>query len=116
MAKKETNASIEASARVLEIHADRIRRQIAKDFKNQELETVMIPPLYKPYFGKVLPIMIQGVEVAIPVNGKAYKVPKVFAARARVLMHTQDELIEKSQRAADIQSNFEKSPGELAIF
>ena len=116
MAKKETNASIEASAKRLEVRADQVRRQIAKEFKEQELDTIMIPPLYKPYFGKVLPIMIQGVEVAIPVNGKAYKVPKVFASRARVLMHTQDELIEKAHRAADIKSNFEHSPGELTLF
>lgn len=117
-AKKEvTNASVEAHAEQLEMNANLIRRSIAKDFKEQEEEFVKIPPLYKKYFGRVLPIMIQGVEVAIPVDGKSYKVPKVFAARARIIMHNQDELIQKCENASNVQNNFDGGePGSLTLF
>lgn len=60
--------------------------------------------------------MIQGIEVAIPVDGKAYKVPKVFAARAKIIMSNQDELIEKCENASNVQKNFESEPGELTLF
>lgn len=112
-----TNASVEAHAKKLEMNANLIRRSIAKDFKEQEEEFVKIPPLYKKYFGRVLPIMIQGVEVAIPVDGKAYKVPKVFAARAKIIMNNQDELIQKCEQASKIHNNFDgEEPGSLTLF
>ena len=114
--KKESEAAVEAEAIKLELSANLVRRQIAKEFKEQEREHIQIPPLYKPYFGKILPIMIQGIEVAIPVDGKAYEVPRVFADRARILMANQDEMIQKGERAANFQNNIESSPGELTLF
>ena len=110
------NKTIDNELIANERDATLIRRKIAIDFRKQEEATIRIPPLYKPYFGRVLPIMIQGIEVAIPVDGNAYKVPKVFADRALVLMTNQDELIQKGERASDVKNNYEQSPGDLVLF
>lgn len=118
MAKKDnkTNITVEQQARRNEVSVELARKQLAKKFKDMEKVYVKIPPLYKPYFGKVLPISINGIEVAVPVDGKAYLVPKVFADRAQVLMSNQDELLERGKKMSDVQKHFEKTPGELNIF
>ena len=119
MATKKDNiseASIELQARQNEKSAELARRQLAKDFREMEKVYVKIPPLYKPYFGKVLPIAINGIEIAIPVDGKAYLVPKAYANRAKILMSNQDDLFERGKKMSDIQNNVESTPGELTIF
>ena len=115
MAKKEST-TVEMEAKYDERSAELIRRQIAKDFRGMEKVYIKIPPLYKPYFGKVLPIAINGIEVAIPVDGRAYLVPKAYADRAQVLMSNQDELLERGKSMNDVQKHFENTPGELNIF
>lgn len=118
MAKKDeiTNAVVEQEARRNEKSAELVRRQLAKDYREMEKIYVKIPPLYKPYFGKVLPISINGIEIAIPVDGKAYLVPKAYADRAQILMSNQDEMLERGKRMGDVQKNFETTPGELTLF
>lgn len=92
------------------------RRKLGDKFKKEEKVSITIPPLYKPYFGKVMTVSINGISCAIPVDGKAYKVPKSFAEEANIRMYRQNELMEKATRLGDVQNNFETSPGELALF
>ena len=92
------------------------RRGLSEKFKKEEKVSVAIPPLYKPYFGKVMTISINGISCAIPVDGKTYTVPKSFAEEAKVRMFRQNEMLEKQRKLSDVQNNIESSPGELALF
>ena len=114
--KKVTEAEIVKESDKNVAIAERGRRSLGEKFRNEEKVSVTIPPLYKPYFGKVMTISINGISCAIPVDGKTYKVPKSFAEEARVRMFRQNEMLEKQQRLSDVQNNFETSPGELALF
>ncbi len=92
------------------------RRTLAEEYRKQEKIPVSISPLYKPYFGKVMTITINGISCAVPVDGKTYNLPKVFAEEVNARKYKQDRLIEKKKSMSNVQSNFESSPGELTLF
>ncbi len=116
MAKKNTEAEIinESNKNVAEAEKD--RRALAEVFKKQKKVAVSISPLYKPYFGKVMTVTINGISCAIPVDGKTYKIPASFAEEVEVRKFRQDKLIEKKKNMSNFQNNFETSPGELTLF
>ena len=114
--KKVTEAQIIKESDNNVAKAEAGRRALGEKFRKEEKVPVSISPLYKPYFGKVMTVSINGISCAIPVDGKTYKVPKSFAEEARCRMFRQNEMLEKQARLSDVQNNFETSPGELALF
>ena len=117
--KEMTEAEIvkESDNKVLEV--EKGRRALAAEFRDEEKVSVKIPPLYKPYFGKVMTISINGISCAIPVDGQTYQVPKSFAEEANVRMFRQDEILQKQEKlseSAKNRNNFETYPGELPLF
>ena len=117
--KKVTEADVIRESDMQVVDAEKGRRMLAAEFKNEEKVAIKIPPLYKPYFGKVMTISINGISCAIPVDGQVYQVPKSFAEEANVRMFRQDELLQKQEKLTDAsknRNNFENYPGELALF
>ena len=96
--------------------AEMKRRTLAAHYMNQDKVAVSISPLYKPYFGKVMTVTINGVSCAVPVDGKTYKIPRSFAEEVEARKYRQDELLEKKRNMSDVKNNFETSPGELTLF
>ena len=118
---KAKNEVISESAIVAESNMDvnskeKERKALAKSFREMEKVPIHISPLYKPYFGRVHTVTINGVSVAIPCDGKTYMVPKIFADEVRIRIFRQDQLIQKKNRLGDVSNNFEASPGELNLF
>ena len=114
-----TEAEVMKESDMLVIEVEKGRRALASKFRNEEKVDIKIPPLYKPYFGRIMTVSINGISCAIPVDGKNYKVPKSFAEEAQIRMFKQDELLEKQERLTDSsknRNNFENYPGELALF
>lgn len=114
--KKTTEAEIIKESDMDVTKAEMGRRTLGEKFKNEEKVPISIPPLYKPYFGRVMTVTINGISCAIPVDGKTYKVPASFAEEARVRMFRQNALFEKQTKMGDAQNNIENYPGELALF
>ena len=96
--------------------SERERKALAKTFKAQNKVPVQISPLYRPYFGRVMTVTLNGISVAVPCDGKTYEVPASFAEEIQVRIFRQDQLIQKKNRLGDVQRNFEASPGELNLF
>lgn len=96
--------------------AEMKRKTLASQYNSEEKRSVSISPLYKPYFGKVMTVTINGISCAVPVDGKNYSIPKTFAEEVEARKYKQDRLIEKKKGMSDIQNNFESSPGELTLF
>ena len=96
--------------------AERERKQLAKKFKEQKTVPVQISPLYQPYFGKVMTVTINGISIAVPVDGRTYKIPASFAEEVKVRIYNQDQLLMKKRRMSRVTDNFETSPGELQLF
>ena len=114
--KKVTEAQIIKETEHNVATAEMGRRKLGEKFRKEEKVPVSIPPLYKPYFGKVMTVSINGISCAIPVDGKTYNVPKSFADEAKIRMFRQNEMFEKQRKLGDVQNNIESSPGELALF
>lgn len=95
---------------------ERNRKRLARWFKEQEKVPVNIPPLYKPYFGRVMTVTLQGVSVAVPCDGKTYMIPASFAEEVKVRISNQNDMFEKKHRLGDTSRNLERSPGELNLF
>ena len=118
MAKKNavTEAEITASSNKAVAEGEKERKMLAHSMKQQEKVPVSISPLYRPYFGRTMPVTINGTSVYVPCDGKTYLVPKMFADEIKVRISNQDELFAKKRRLSDVSKNFEASPGELRIF
>jgi hypothetical protein len=116
MVKKDSEATIIKESDRNVAKAEASRRELATKFRDEEKVPVSISPLYKPYFGNVMTVSINGISCAIPVDGKTYTVPKSFAEEVEIRKFRQDALFEKSKKLSDVQNNFETSPGELALF
>ena len=95
---------------------EKTKRALAQQFKNEPKKTVMVSPLYQPYFGKVMPVSINGICVCMPIDGTAHAVPVSFADEILNRIASVDTIIKKQRHMAAIGDNYESTPGELKIF
>lgn len=92
------------------------KKELLKIYRDEEKVAVHISPMYRPHFGNVLVLTINGITVGVPVDGSAYKVPKTFAEHISARIAKVDAIIKKTNDMANIGSNFESNPGELELF
>jgi hypothetical protein len=119
MAKKTevvTEAAVTAASNKAVADGEKTRKAFAKSLKDQEYVPIQVSPLYRPYFGRVMTVTINGASIAIPCDGKTYKVPATFAEEIKIRIYRQDQLFAKKRRLSDVANNVESSPGELRIF
>ena len=109
----EITADAEESLQNSQRAADAAKAKFDKSIK-QEKEMVKITPspMYRPYFGNVMPITINGVAIFIPMDGQTYEIPKVFADefQRRVMMIDEQERMRKGM--ANVSNNHERYAGE----
>lgn len=111
-----SEAAVTAASNKAVAAGEKERKSFAKSLKEQEYVPVQVSPLYRPYFGRVMTVTINGASIAIPVDGKTYKVPATFAEEIKVRIYRQDQLFAKKRKLSDVTNNIESSPGELRIF
>lgn len=92
------------------------KKRLAEHYKNEEKVPIMLSPMYRPYFGNVMRVMINGISIFFPVDGTTHQVPKTFADEIASRRMKVDALIVKQNRMSDITKNAEGSPGELKLF
>jgi hypothetical protein len=95
---------------------DAARKKLAHIYEKEPKRSVMIAPMYAPYFGKVMHIMINGISIAVPCDGQPYNIPKTFAEEVYRRLRAVNEAELKSKRFANVSANVEKAPGELALY
>jgi len=93
--------------------ADAKRNRAAREYMNEDKVTVSISPLYKPYFGRVANISVNGISVYIPVDGRSYRINKTHAAATYEAISKIDAANERKSRMAEVTGNVESSPGQL---
>lgn len=92
------------------------RRALLDTYKNEDKLAVNISPMYAKYFGNTMTVSINGITIAIPCNGKTYRVPKTHAIEALSRIRKVDASITRKQRMQDIVNNLEVTPGELRFY
>lgn len=110
-----TDATIAASNKALS-NSVNVKRQLRDKYAKEEKVPVYLAPMYQPYFGKNMRVMIQGVSVYVPVDGSTHMLPKTFASEVARRRMCIDNILTKQHRMSDVSANGEKAPGELALF
>ena len=98
------------------LQKDTARKKLAHVYNKQKKVSVMVAPMYAAYFGKVMHVMINGISIAVPCDGSPYNIPETFAEEVHRRLRAVNDAELKSKRFADIASNVEKAPGELALY
>jgi hypothetical protein len=115
--KKKVEEAVEEVVPALErINERAAQLRMAAIYKNEELVEITVSPLYAPEFSRNQPIIYNGVRVDVPTDGRPYKVPYSFALEIRNRIAAADEKFKRQNRMADVQQNFERTPGELKLF
>ena len=98
------------------MNAELRRKQLLGKYRAQEKVPMYLSPMYRPYFGNVMRVMINGISIFFKVDGTVQLVPKDFADEITARRMAVDAILTKQNRMANIPSNFESAPGELTLF
>lgn len=95
--------------------ADKRQLTLMEVYRKEERIPVRVAPSYAKYLGKLVRIVINGIMVTIPCNGKSISIPKSFAAEIGRRMSHIDKYEMRLQRMSNISANFETSMGMLSF-
>jgi hypothetical protein len=116
MAKSKSEVELNATIHKEQIAAQTRKKEILKTYREEEKVAIHISPMYRPYFGNVMIMTINGITIGVPVDGTTHKVPKTFAEHINARVTKVDNILKKTDNMADIARNFESNPGELEMF
>lgn len=103
------------SAGVQMVKAEEKRKQLVKEYTAEPRVPVVLAPQYAAYFGNIMRVTINGISIAVRVDGSTQKVPQTFADEIHRRRRKVDAILMKMKRMSNIQKNAEVTPGELTI-
>ena len=113
-ATSKDNVMTEASVKL--VSAQRRRKELYKEYRKQETVSMEVSPMYRPYFGNVMTVTINGISIYFKVDGKSQKIPQVFADEILRRRRAIDAHLIRQKKMSDVKTNSEASPGELRLF
>lgn len=96
--------------------AEQRKKELHILYKNEEKVPMYLSPMYRPYFGNVMRVMINGISIFFKVDGSTQLIPKTFADEIVTRRLAIDKILTRQSRMANIPQNNENSPGELNLF
>ena len=106
-------ANLELSKKVNAL--EETRKSVAITYKNEKKVAVQGSPMYRPYFGNNMPIIINGVAIYVPLDGHQYEIPESFAAVFLDRISRVDEQIRVRKQMASVSENSESYAGEKSL-
>ena len=106
-------ANLELSKQVNAL--EETRKSVAVTYKNEMKVAVQGSPMYRPYFGNNMPIIINGVAIYVPLDGQQYEIPESFAAVFLDRISRVDEQIRVRKQMASVSENSESYAGEKSL-
>lgn len=88
---------------------------LANRYRNEEKVPMAVSPLYRPYFGNVMKVSINGISIYMPIDNTTHNIPKTFADEIHSRIKAVDAIMKKQDKMADISRNLETAPGELPL-
>lgn len=95
--------------------AVRNQENLANKYRSEEKVAVQVSPLYRPYFGNVMKVCINGISIYMPIDNTVHQVPKTFADEIYSRVMAIDSIMKKQDKMANITGNLESTPGELPL-
>ena len=106
-------ANLELSKKINAL--EETRKSVAVTYKNEKKVAVQGSPMYRPYFGNNMPIIINGVAIYVPLDGQQYEIPESFAAVFLDRISRVDEQIRVRKQMASVSENSESYAGEKSL-
>ena len=106
-------ANLELSKKVNAL--EETRKSVAVTYQNEKKVAVQRSPMYRPYFGNNMPIIINGVAIYVPLDGQLYEIPESFAAVFLDRISRVDEQIRVRKQMASVSENSESYAGEKSL-
>lgn len=114
--KKQTELSEALKEQSKEIAAAvRDQDNLARSYRNEEKVSMAVSPLYRPYFGNVMKVSINGISIYMPIDNTTHQIPKTFADEIHSRIQAIDAIMRKQDRMSNISRNLESTPGELPL-
>ena len=114
MASKVSDTVAKEASKAL-LDAETTRKQLLAVYSKQDKVDVYLSPMYRPYFGNVMRVSINGISIFFKVDGTTQKLPSTFADEVTARRMAVDNLLNRQNKMASIANNYESSPGELAL-
>ena len=116
MAKSKSEVELNQDIKKAQIAAQTRKKELLTIYRDEEKVPIHISPMYRPHFGNVMTMTINGITIAVPVDGTSHNVPKTFAEHIMARITKVDSIIKKTETMANVSGNFERNPGELKLF
>lgn len=91
------------------------RKALVKVYLAEKKVPVTISPFYAPHLGRVVAVLVNGIRVDIPADGRTYQINETHAGEITAKIRRIDEFMNRQKRAGDITNNYERNIGELQI-
>lgn len=88
------------------------RFSLVEKYKAEKKYKVKGAPAYQAHFGSVMSIVINGVLIAVPLDGRSYEIPESFAQVFNSRIRQIDNMALQQSALADVTNNIESMPGE----
>ena len=92
------------------------RKQLLKTYRDEKRVPMYLSPMYRPYFGNVMTVAINGISIFFKVDGSIQQVPQTYADEITARRIAIDAILTKQSKMAAITQNAERSPGELEMY
>lgn len=121
MANRATSTKVKQSGSVAAMTADnnqsvnaleKKRFSLVEKYKAEKKYKVKGAPAYQAHFGSVMSIIINGVLIAVPLDGRSYEIPESFAQVFNSRIRQIDNMALQQSALADVTNNVESMPGE----
>ena len=121
MANRATSTKVKQSGSVAAMTADnnqsvnaleKKRFSLVEKYKAERKYKVKGAPAYQAHFGSVMSIIINGVLVTVPLDGRSYEIPESFAQVFNSRIRQIDNMALQQSALADVTNNVESMPGE----
>lgn len=121
MANRATSTKVKQSGSVAAMTADnnqsvnaleKKRFSLVEKYKAEKKYKVKGAPAYQAHFGSVMSIIINGVLVTVPLDGRSYEIPESFAQVFNSRIRQIDNMALQQSALADVTNNVESMPGE----
>ncbi len=96
--------------------ANKARKDLIKHYRDEEHVTTYLAPLYRPHFGNVMVISVNGIRISFPIDGSKQDIPITYADEIDRRRRCVDAITTKQNRMADVRNNYESNPGELKLY
>lgn len=121
MANRATSTKVKQSGSVAAMTADnnqsvnaleKKRFSLVEKYKAEKKYKVKGAPAYQAHFGSVMSIIINGVLITVPLDGRSYEIPESFAQVFNSRIRQIDNMALQQSALADVANNIESMPGE----